>query len=89
MATIELEFEGAILTDEHSASSYGQPVLVYEGRAYSPADAVPTGTIFGDEPAFRMGQRGVGRGSKTFTLAQLALQAKWDAAGERLGLSKW
>lgn len=38
MAIIELEFDGAILTDEHSASSYGQPVLVYKGRAYGPAD---------------------------------------------------
>lgn len=89
MATIELEFDGAILTDEHSASSYGQPVLVYAGRAYGPADTVPTDTAFGDEPAYRMGQRGVGRGSKDFTSEQLTLQAKWDAAGERLGLSKW
>ncbi len=89
MATIELEFGGAILTDEHSASFNGQPVLVYEGRAYGPADTVPTGTVFGDESAYRMGQSGVGRGSKTFSPEQLALQAKWDVAGERLGLSKW
>ena len=88
MATIELEFDGAILTDEHSASSYGQPVLVYEGCAYGPADVVPTDTVFGDEPAYRMGQRGVGRGSQTFSPEQQALQEKWDAAGDRLGLPK-
>lgn len=88
MAIIELEFDGAILTDEHSASSYGQPVLVYKGRAYGPADTVPTDTVFGDESAYRMGQRGVGRGSKTSSPEQLALQAKWDAAGEQLGLPK-
>lgn len=85
MATIEL-YDG-ILTDEHSASSYGQPVLVYEGRAYGPADIVHTWA--GDEPAFRLGQRGIGRGSKDFTPEQLALQAKWDAEGERLGLPEW
>ena len=85
MATIiNLEYEGAILTERG-----GNAVLVYEGREYGPADVVPTDTIFGDEPAYRMGQRGVGRGSKTFSPEQLALQAKWDEAGDRLGLSKW
>ena len=85
MATIiNLEFEGAILTERG-----GNAVLVYEGREYGPADVVPTDTIFGDEPAYRMGQRGVGRGSKTFSPEQLALQAKWCEAGDRLGLSKW
>ena len=29
------------LTNEHSASSYGIPVLVIEGQAYGPADALP------------------------------------------------
>lgn len=29
----------ATLTDEHTASSYGQPVLVIDGRAYGPGDA--------------------------------------------------
>lgn len=32
---------GAVLTTDHAASSYGQPVLVVDGVAYSPADPVP------------------------------------------------
>ena len=31
----------AILTTEHAASSYGQPVLVWRGVAYGPADRLP------------------------------------------------
>lgn len=37
----------AILSDEHSASSYGQPVLVYDGRAWSRAEAYATGLTVG------------------------------------------
>lgn len=88
MASINLEY-GAVLTDEHSASSYKQPVLVYEGRAYGVADTVFLSELFPAESAYRLGQRGVGRGSATFTAEQLDLQARWDAAGERIGLSKW
>jgi hypothetical protein len=29
------------ITNEHSASSYGQPVLVIDGQAYGPGDLVP------------------------------------------------
>ena len=42
-ATIMLRHEGqpeGILTDEHSASSYGIPVLVYDGQAYGPGDTL-------------------------------------------------
>jgi len=29
------------LTDEHSASSYGQPVAIIDGKPYGPHDQVP------------------------------------------------
>ena len=32
-----------ILTTDHPASSYGQPVLIVDGNAYGPADYVPGG----------------------------------------------
>lgn len=31
-----------LLTDEHAASSYGQPILVVAGRAYGPGDLPAT-----------------------------------------------
>jgi hypothetical protein len=34
--------EAAILSDEHAASSYGQPVLVWRGQAYGPGDSIPS-----------------------------------------------
>ena len=32
--------EGYLLTTDHSASSYGMPVLVHKGEAFGPADVV-------------------------------------------------
>jgi hypothetical protein len=34
--------EAAILSDEHAASCYGQPVLVWRGQAYGPGDSIPS-----------------------------------------------
>jgi hypothetical protein len=33
-----------VLTTDHAASSYGQPVLVIDGRAYGAAEAPPCST---------------------------------------------
>jgi len=33
--------QGIIITDEHSASSYGIPVAVVDGQAYGPDDELP------------------------------------------------
>ena len=50
MTPIALKYTGsaypdATLTTEHSASSYGQPVLVIEGEAYGPGDVLPNGMV--------------------------------------------
>ena len=34
-----------ILTTNHSASSYGAPVMVIDGQAYGPGDLTPGGVI--------------------------------------------
>ena len=34
--------DSMVLTTEHAASSYGQPVLVVDGVAYGPGDSVPS-----------------------------------------------
>lgn len=45
MASLKLEISTAIknviITDEHSASSYGIPVAVVDGQAYGPNDFLP------------------------------------------------
>ena len=38
----------AYLTTEHSASSYGMPVLVVDGQAYRPGNILPSGNFAGD-----------------------------------------
>lgn len=51
---MEINFEingiGVIMTDEHSASSYGIPVALVGGEAYGPGDELPVWP--GDELAF-------------------------------------
>lgn len=41
----------AVLTTEHSASSYAMPVLVIDGIAYGQSDLLPqlSGSLFGEE----------------------------------------
>lgn len=40
---IELTINGKLveITNEHPASSYGQPVAVFDGKAYGPNDNLP------------------------------------------------
>lgn len=75
MTTINLQY--GVLTNEHSSSSYGQPVLVYEGVAHGPADMMDLG-IFGLEPAYEHGRRAVVP-SLGLDADQVALMAKWIA----------
>ena len=42
LSNLETVGEGTLTTD-HAASSYGQPVLVYEGTAYGPGDVIARG----------------------------------------------
>jgi hypothetical protein len=42
------DFDTVTLTTAHAASSYGRPVLVIDGEAYGPEDALPDGTSAGD-----------------------------------------
>lgn len=39
-----------MLTDEHAASSYGQPVIVIAGRAYGPGDLAKDCWLADDTP---------------------------------------
>ena len=41
--TEQLKIDAAILTTDHSASCYGDPVLVLEGVAYGRGDKLPSG----------------------------------------------
>ncbi len=45
---------GATLTTDHAASSYGQPVLVIDSQAYGPADIINPSCIFGPLSAAMM-----------------------------------
>lgn len=49
---IHTDLGTGVLTTDHAASSYGQPVLVVDGRAYGPNDtvAVPDGFRSIDRP---------------------------------------
>jgi len=40
--------DGPVLTTEHSASSYGLPVAVWQGKAYGPADDIGGGKTMAD-----------------------------------------
>ena len=50
----------AILSDEHAASSYGQPVLLWHGGTYGPADQIPSAYISESEigPLHEQGESG-------------------------------
>ena len=61
-----------LLTDEHSASSYGRPVLIHDGQPLGPADMYDEG-LFGARPAREVEIRTNG----LLTDEQLALLAKW------------
>lgn len=63
------------LTDEHSASSYGQPVLVHMGQALGPDDLYDDG-FFGLRPVREVGIRTTGLLSDE----QVTLVAKWERA---------
>jgi hypothetical protein len=40
-----------VLTTDHAASSYGQPVLVWDGVAYGPDDVIDYGDVAQDSQA--------------------------------------
>lgn len=61
-----------LLTDEHSAASYGRPVLVHNGVAYGPGDIIPD-NLFGDYPAHESATDTMG----LLTVEQLAMLNKW------------
>lgn len=73
----------ATLTTDHALSSHGQPVLVYNGQAYGPADIpsdweLAAATPEGEEPlrAFR---------SQAVPSAKDAQRAEWERT---LGIAK-
>ena len=77
MTTIALVY--GVLTNEHAASSYGQPVMLYEGVAHGADDMVDLG-VFGFERAYDHGLRSAGG---LLDADQVAMMGKWIAAGKR------
>lgn len=69
--------EGFDLTSEHSASSYGQPVMVIGGVAYGRNDIVPS--LFGDEAAVEKAKRERPALAQTLDINKKRL-ATWDGS---------
>ena len=74
-----LDIGNGILTNEHAASNYGQPVFVFGGRAYGPADRLPNEYFGSDsvmaffsEPACQT----VGAAARDGSLEILAVNAR-------------
>ena len=77
MTTITLQY--GILTNEHAASSHGQPVLVHNGVAHGATDMMDMGP-FGPERAYEHGRRAVVP-KDGLDAEQVALMAKWISLG--------
>lgn len=71
-----------VLTDEHSACSYGQPVLIHYGRAHGPADQYSLG-VFG----YCLAKDAGIQTSKLLTDDQVALVKKWETACKAAGFA--
>ena len=62
-----------VLSDEHSASSYGRPALIHKGQALGPADSYDEG-LFGARPAHEVSIQTSG----LLDDDELALLRKWQ-----------
>jgi len=69
--------EGFDITTDHSASSYGQPVMVIGSIAYGRNDIVPS--LFGDEAAVEKAKRERPALAKTLAINKERL-ATWDGS---------
>jgi len=82
----------AILSDEHAASSYGQPVLLWHGGAYGPGDLIPSSYITASDIGLlhEQGESGFCYALPLATPADQARVGKWNgqvrAADEAIAL---
>lgn len=67
----------AILTDEHAACSYGQPVLLIDGIAHGAGDIVDNGFF---APSLAADERYGYAGTRILETEEIALFKKWYRA---------